>query len=164
MWRGKLAATTTSIGAAVGIEAARLGKSYRKALRAEKRDGREPLDSNLEARFVYYLKELKVPRWQLHQPIPPLGTGHRADFTWSGVPPCHERFLKNHLAVFIDGPVHGLPKRYADTMRCVNLCSFVTEWQVLRFADTELELGAQCVSMWHAGLMGRLVAKLRETK
>jgi len=149
----------------MGIEASTLGKSYRKALKAEKKAGREPLDSNLEARFVYYLKELKVPRWQTHQQIAPLGTRHTADFLWLDCPSKQQRLNRRDLAIFIDGPVHGLKGRLAETMAIVNLCALLPiTWTVFHFTDTQLEMGAECVWMWHQGELVTLFERLQRTK
>ncbi len=137
------------------------GPAYRKAIKAEKAAGRGPLDSNLEAAFVVLLKAARVPRWKLHAKMGVLGTGHSADFLWLGVPPRRERLTRLDLAVWIDGGIHRL--KTAEDCRRDNLCSFLDPtWTCLRFADTQLDLGARAVKLWHLGKMAELLTALRD--
>ncbi len=140
------------------VDPAKLGKHYRTALRKEKIAGKERVDSNLEARFVLLLKEAKVAKWKLHAKIEPMGTGHTADFLWLDVSLRKLRRQSRHLAIFIDGGVHKL--KLAEDCRRDSICAMLApEWTVLRFADTQLELGAKCVKLWHEGdLLGLLTA------
>jgi len=154
------------------MDPSKLGKHYRRQLAKDaKAEGyQEPLGSEVEARFVVLLKAARVPKW--HRPASGqndlarvLGTPHRPDFMWCGVEPRGQRKSRLHLAVFIDGRVHGLPGRLGDTLRCVNLCGLLPDaWTVFRFADDQLEVGAKVVADWHAGRMLRLVKRLREGK
>ncbi len=143
------------------IDPSKLGPQYRAALKNEKIAGREPLDSNLEARFVLLLREARIKKWKLHAKVEPMGTGHTADFLWLNVPFRGLRKTRRNLAIFIDGGVHRL--KLAENCRRDNICSLLdAEWSVFRFADNQLELGAKCVKLWHSGDMVGLLEALRK--
>ncbi len=142
----------------MGIEMSKLGPAAHKAAKAKRAAGRPRLDSQLEGRFAYLLKEARVVKWKLHAKIEPMGTDHSADFLWLDVPFRGHRRVSCRLAVFIDGGVHKL--KLAEDCRRDSICAMLApEWTVLRFADTQLELGSQCVNLWHQGdLLGMLTA------
>ena len=145
----------------MGIDPSRLGKHYRKRLREETIAGKERVDSNLEARFILLLREARIPKWKLHAKIEPMGTGHTADFLWLDVPRRGSRVTRRNLAIFIDGGVHKL--KLPEDCRRDNICTLLgVEWSVFRFADNQLELGVQCVKLWHQGDLLGLLTALRE--
>ncbi|MCZ6506835.1 MAG: hypothetical protein O7A04_02130 [Acidobacteria bacterium] len=150
------------------MDPAGLGRSYRAALLKQPKDSDAPLDSNLEARFSVLLKSKKVPRWtrprSKDNPLALiLGTGHRPDFLWTNQPTKGDRKTRVNLAVFIDGPVHGLKNQFGKTLRRVNLCSLLLgpEWTVFQFAVEQLELGADVVQDWHLGRLKSMIENLR---